>query len=179
MLGADWTKQGPSEQYQSCLYLIGSSSSRCTVSFEWCGLTLYVFMWCKQVRSISEQSCSTSVGSTLKVRQKSFTAGLTGVRRLEEFDSNFSVVLRAIMIWLTASLVQTVCRLHHHSIKSLFKCLMPRFPLYEVNKLSFLSLATLWNTRYVSTSILIDSELTVRYSTPWKRATNRQGRGGQ
>lgn len=40
MLRADWTKQGSSEQHQSCLCLIGPPpTSSCLVLFDWCGLT--------------------------------------------------------------------------------------------------------------------------------------------
>lgn len=40
MLRADWTKQGSSEQHQSCLCLLGPPpTSSCLVLFDWCGLT--------------------------------------------------------------------------------------------------------------------------------------------
>lgn len=47
-------------------------------------------MWYKEVRSISEQSCSTSVGSQLKVRQKPFTASLTRGSSIGGIRQNFS-----------------------------------------------------------------------------------------
>jgi hypothetical protein len=39
MLPSDWTKQRPSDQHQSYLYLLGSAQAIYLVLFDWLGLT--------------------------------------------------------------------------------------------------------------------------------------------
>jgi hypothetical protein len=107
--------------------------------------------------SFPEQPCSSSVGPRLRGPTQNIYSYVNErlVQCFERFARNFpAVVLRAVKICLTATLVQPVNCLRH-----LFLCLRPRFFSRGLHDSSFLSHATSSDTSSFSTPLITDSEL--------------------